>query len=264
MKKTGLRAATVLLLPAFTILLTTSLLRVPVFFEQYRQILELDFSAEVRTALVYWGLTLIAAILILGFSLGYVPAKIDQEKEKAVDKLQKEKDVLKERLKPKLKIEYVEGQSPYFQTTLIEFEDHIERETLFRIAVVNVSEGNTVDAISAVLRSAEPEPLQYLKDTELHIRHDVVRQLNPKGRLFVDVIAVRETWMTGGVGEPRYAFFFFDEAKIRKEIPIQDYELIVAASGRDTVAKPKTFVFSIDDELNYRFVAKRRRRRKKA
>jgi hypothetical protein len=80
----------------------------------------------------------------------------------------------------------------------------------------------------------------------------------------IDVIYVNESLSNGEVEEPRFASFFFDNPSIRRPIPIQDYELTVSVSGRNAPGDEKTFLFSVDDEYNYHFAQKRKRRRKKA
>lgn len=182
---------------------------------------------RVNTVIVGAIVLIIYIILYLWF-FGREPVIIHNEQIQALNGLQDDKQRLLDQARPKLELSYDAGDQNSRQQW--------DETTVFRIKVQNVG-GEQVRDIAVEIREIKPTTYGNLP-LPLHFMNGARNILNPTQTVFVDIIEVHFI-LAGDL------FFYVENSDWRYEFPLQDYEMLVSATGHNSALAQKRFRFSV-------------------
>lgn len=193
-----------------------------------------QFTAAVAGIITFWVSLIVLAVLFF-VALIRIPPVIDQEKKEEIDRSRQTITKLQEVIRPKLEIYYDDSIDTSHQHWGGNLYD-------FRVIVKNVG-GVQLKDITVKLKETKPATLPFLP-VELSVTHNDPNSLNPSDFCFVNVLETHP--------ENSQLFFCAKETKLQYLYPLQDYEILITASGHDSPVIERWFRFSVYTSNNER------------
>lgn len=169
------------------------------------------------------------AILFALFLVSIVPVRLAEKQDNEINALKLENQRLLETLQPKLELIYDHSSQISHQHWGNNLYD-------FRIMIKNTGV-ELLNNLQIKIKETHPPAFEYFP-FELGITHNESNVLNPSEFRFVDVLETHP--------EHDYLFFCAKQTSLQQRCPIQDYEILISASGDKTVAVEKWFRFSVN------------------
>lgn len=182
---------------------------------------------QVNSVIVGIIIIIIYIVMLIGF-FSREPVIIHNEKVGEIEQLQFEKRTLVEQAHPKLEIYYDESDTN---------SRHVFAPTVsvYRVKVRNMGLEQVRD-IAVEIKETHPATYGNFP-VELHFMNDVPDLLNPSRAILVDVMEIHL--------EIDKLWFYGEKEMMHVPIPVQDYEILISASGHNSPMTEKWFRFSV-------------------